>query len=35
MPTDTLKIKERLTARGNFTPEQADDIIAAFLQADE
>ncbi len=35
MPTDTLKIKERLTARGNFTPEQADDIIAAFLQADD
>ncbi len=35
MPTDTLKIKERLTARGNFTPEQADDIVSAFLQSND
>ncbi len=35
MPTDTLKIKERLTARGNFTSEQADDIVKAFFSSED
>ncbi len=35
MPTDTLKIKQRLVARESFTKEQADDLIAALFDADD
>ena len=34
MPAGAPKIKERLTANGNFTGAQADDIVGAFLQTD-
>ncbi len=35
MPTDALKIKRQPTARGNFTPEEADDLVDAFFHEDD